>query len=164
MKKKDAPMQNNGADQLVNAEEGNSGEKGMHNDGAAVSGEDQEDAAGGDKDHDADNGEENQESGGDADDGDVSEPEPPKSLTAICPILYLSHQYKVGEELPANDPGMVEAWTAAGTAAWLPVKEPAAKAKPRTAEPGLPGQAAFSESEDGDNLAGKIPKTSARKG
>ena len=140
MKKKDTPMQN---------------------DGAAVSGENQE--AGGDNDQDADNWESDQESS-DADDSGASEPEPPKILTAICPILYLSHQYKVGEELPANDPGMVEAWTAAGTAAWLPVREPVAKAKPRTAEPGLPGQAAVSESEDGDNLAGKIPKTSTRKG
>lgn len=159
MKKKDTPMQNDGADQLMSAEEGNSGENGAQNDGDAVSGENSEDTAEGDKNQDADNGEENQESG-----GEVSEPEPPKILTAICPILYLSHQYKVGEELPANDPGMVEAWTAAGTAAWLPVKEPVAKAKPRTAEPGLPGQAAVSESEDGDNLAGKIPKTSTRKG
>ncbi|MCM1412527.1 MAG: hypothetical protein NC305_18585 [Lachnospiraceae bacterium] len=161
MKKKDTPIQNDGADQPMDTE--NSGEKTVQDEGATVSGRSLEDTAGGDKDQDADNGEENQESG-DADDNEDSEPELPKILTAICPILYLSHQYKVGEELPANDPGMVEAWTAAGTAAWLPVREPAAKAKPRTAEPGLPGQAAVSESEDGDNLAGKIPKTSARKG
>lgn len=159
MKKKDVPIQNDGANQLMNTE--NSGEKAVQDGGAAVSGDNPEDTAGGDKDQDADNGEGNLESG-DADDS--KDPELPKILTAICPILYLSHQYKVGEELPANDPGMVEAWTAAGTAAWLPVGEPAAKAKPRTAEPGLPGQAAVSESEDGDNLAGKIPKTSARKG
>ncbi len=163
MRKKDTPMQNDGTDQLMDAEEGNPGGKGAQNDGTAVSSDNQEDAAGGDKEQDADNGEKNQESGGDADDGGVSEPEPPKILTAICPILYLSRQYRVGEELPANDPGMVEAWTVAGTAAWLPARGSAAKAKLRTAEPGLSGQAAVSESEDGDNLAGKIPKTSARR-
>lgn len=86
-----------------------------------------------------------------------------KILTAVYPILYLSRQYKIGEELPANDPGMVEAWIEAGTAVWQPAKEPAVKAKSRTAESGLPGQAAASESEDGDNLAGRIPKTQKRK-
>ena len=141
MKKKDTLIQNDGAEQPTNTE--NSGEKAVQENGAAVSGDSQEGTAGGDKNQDTDNGEGNQESGV-ADDGEVSEPELPKILTALYPILYLSHQYKVGEELPANDPGMVEAWTAAGTAAWLPIREPAVKAKPQTAEPGLPGQAAVS--------------------
>lgn len=135
----------------------------IQDDGAAVYGDNQEDTADGDKDQDADNGEGKQESG-DADNNEDSETELPQILTATCPILYLSHQYKVGEALPTNDPRMMEAWIAAGTAVWLPVKAPAAKAELWTAEPGLPGRAAVSESEDGDNLAGKIPKTSARKG
>ncbi len=158
MGKKNTSVQKDGDHPLMD------GDKTMQNNETAVAGENQEATAGGDKDQDSDKGEENQENSSDTDNSEVSEPEQPKSLTAIYPILYLSHQYKVGEELPANNPEMVEAWTAAGTAAWLPVKEPAVKAKPRTAEPGLPGQAAVSESEDGDNLAGKVPKTSARKG
>lgn len=86
-----------------------------------------------------------------------------KVLTALYPILYLSHQYKVGDVLPANDLGMVEAWLQAGTAAWSQPAGKSPKAKPRTAEPGLPGQAVSSEAEDGDDLSGKIPKTFGRK-
>ena len=37
-------------------------------------------------------------------------------IIAIHPILYLSKQYKVGDELPANDHEMVEAWLKAKTA------------------------------------------------
>lgn len=44
-----------------------------------------------------------------------------KILTAVYPILYLAHQYRVGEELPANDPAMTAAWIAAGTAVWSQV-------------------------------------------
>ena len=57
---------------------------------------------------------------------------------------------------------MVEAWLAAGTAVWKDAETPkAVKARPKTAEPGLPGVAVASETED--NLAGKVPKTAARK-
>ena len=41
-------------------------------------------------------------------------------LTATYPILYLSHQYKIGDELPTNDPEMIKAWLAAKTAVWMP--------------------------------------------
>lgn len=85
-----------------------------------------------------------------------------KVLVAVYPILFLSHQYKVGELLPTNYPDMVEAWLAAGTAVWADSEAPkAVKASPKTAEPGLPGVAVASESED--NLVGKVPKTAARK-
>ena len=60
---------------------------------------------------------------------------------------------------------MVEAWLAAGTAVWTDddkAKAPA-KARPATAEPGQAGVAVASESEDGNNLAGKVPKTASRK-
>lgn len=87
----------------------------------------------------------------------------PKILTALYPILYLSHQYKVGDALPTNDLNMAEAWLKAGTAAWIQPAGESPKAKPRTAEPGLSGQAVYSEAEDGDVLAGKIPKTFGRK-
>ncbi|RKJ17810.1 hypothetical protein D7X48_20820 [bacterium D16-50] len=78
-------------------------------------------------------------------------------------MLYLSHQYKVGDALPANNPGMVEAWLCAGTAAWIRPAGESSKAKPRTAEPGLPGQTVSSEAEDGDDLAGKVPESFGRK-
>lgn len=88
----------------------------------------------------------------------------PKHLVATYPILYLSHQYQVGEVLPTNNLEMVEAWLAAGTAVWVDDKqaETPAKAQPATAEPGLPGVSVSSESEDGDDLVGKVPKTARR--
>lgn len=85
-------------------------------------------------------------------------------LVATYPILYLSHQYRAGDELPASDSEMTEAWLAAGTAAWISdEKESTVKAKPAAAEAGAAGAAAASESENGENLAGKVPKTAARK-
>lgn len=86
------------------------------------------------------------------------EDEIPKDLVAIYPILYLSHQYKVGEKLPASDPGMVQAWLDAGTATWRTRKGQRPIARPTTAEPGLPVQAAGTGSGYGDALAGKIPR------
>lgn len=89
---------------------------------------------------------------------------PVASLIAVHPILYLAHQYAVGEELPTSNKAMVEAWISAGTAVWRNGDPaPAPKAKPATAEPGLPGQAVASESEDGEDLVGKVPKTTTRK-
>ena len=94
----------------------------------------------------------------------VEEEEAPKKLVAIYPILYHSHQYKVGDTLPANNSVMVEAWLEAGTAKWIADEtNNKAMARPRTAEPGLPGEAVASESEDGDNLVGKVPKSSSRR-
>ena len=39
-------------------------------------------------------------------------------LVATYPILYRSHQYEVGDSLPADDESMVQAWLDAGTAVW----------------------------------------------
>lgn len=88
-----------------------------------------------------------------------------KKLTAQRDILFESKIYAPGDELPTKDAGMVEAWLAAGTAVWIGEEETtkAPKAKARTAAPGVPGAAVSSESEDGDNLAGKVPNTRARK-
>ena len=88
-----------------------------------------------------------------------------QKLTAKASILFESKIYKPGEELPANNPAMVEAWLEAGTAVWIDPEtiSTKAKAKPKTAEPGLPGAAVASESENGENLAGKIPKTTSRR-
>ena len=86
-------------------------------------------------------------------------------LTAQQSILFESKIYAPGNELPTKDAAMVEAWLAAGTAVWIDdeqAKAPA-KARPATAEPGQPGVAIASESEDGNNLAGKVPKTASRK-
>lgn len=167
VKNKNVSAQNDGFDPLMNGgetvrnDEGTADGEDIRNE---ISGENHE-AEGGDKSgEDQESGGENQETGKGTENGEDQESEPvPQILTAVYPILYLSHQYRVGEELPANDPEMVKAWVAAGTAVWMPAMVPATKAKPRTAEPGLPGQVASSESEDGDNLAGKVPKTGARK-
>lgn len=89
-----------------------------------------------------------------------------QKLIAKATILYESKLYGIGEELPTNNPQFVEAWLSAGTAVWkddeVETKAPV-KAVAQTAEPGLPGQALASESEDGEDLVGKIPKTAARK-
>lgn len=105
-----------------------------------------------------------------------------KKLIAIYPILYLSKQYEVGDELPANDLKMVEAWLDAETAEWksasvdaeensdtedieksadVDEKElPPALATPISVEAGVEGNAVNAETED--NLVGKVPKTPAR--
>ena len=88
-----------------------------------------------------------------------------KRLTAQQDILFKSKNYAPGDELPTNDAAMVEAWLAAGTAVWIDDEQinTPAKARPATAEPGQPGVAVASESEDGENLVGKVPKTAGRK-
>lgn len=111
-----------------------------------------------------------------------------KKLIAIIAILYLSHQYKPGEELPANDPEMVKAWLDAKSAYWKEVQsEQEASATdgetgsestvsgtedtsngvsdttaiPATAQAGQTGTATPAGGED--DLAGKVPATEARK-
>lgn len=96
-------------------------------------------------------------------------------LIAKYPILYLSKQYDIGDELIANNPEMVSAWIEAGTAEWVEESEtdaggtvdgkaedelPPATATSVVAEAGLAGDAIGSETEE--NLVGKIPKTPAR--
>ena len=72
------------------------------------------------KDTDPDPGaEDGEDAGQDTETGeDAAEKPMPKVLTALRPILYLARQYKAGESLPVNDTEMVEAWIAAGSAAW----------------------------------------------
>ena len=73
-----------------------------------------------------------------------------RRLTAKTSILFESKMYKPGEELPVKNPAMVEAWLEAGTAVFIDdeqTKTPA-KARPRTADPGQPGVAVHSESEE----------------
>lgn len=90
-----------------------------------------------------------------------------KRLIAVTHILYLCHTYAPGEELPQNNPEMVDAWLEAGTAKWddgsEPPKTETPKAKPATAEAGLPGAAVGSDSDNGEDLVGKVPETKARK-
>ena len=101
-----------------------------------------------------------------------------QKLIAKYPILYLSKQYEVGEELIANDPDMVKAWIDAETAEWADdddegiesdgtadsvvttevVSPP--KAIPMSAEAGLVGDAVGAETDE--NLVGRVPKTTAR--
>ena len=87
-----------------------------------------------------------------------------KRLTAKQNIIFKSKNYAPGDELPTNDASMVEAWLAAGTAVLIDDEQTntPAKARPATAEPGQPGVAVASKSEDGENLVGKVPKTASR--
>ena len=100
-----------------------------------------------------------QPTGDQADEG--ADEDEAKDLIALVPVLYLSHQYKVGDKLPANNPDMVQAWIDAESAVWMSARKELPKAKPMTAEPGLPGMASASETKD--NLVGKVPKTPGRK-
>lgn len=88
-----------------------------------------------------------------------------QKLIAKTPILFESRLYKIGEELPTKNPQIVETWVNVGTAVWkddeVPENKPV-KVRPATAEPGLPGKALTSESETGEDLVGKVPKTAAR--
>lgn len=86
-------------------------------------------------------------------------------LTAVYPILYHSHQYQVGDELPTNDPEMTALWLEAGTAAYISPTDSAIEAvaaRPVTAEAGLPGEAVGPEKDIEGDLVGKVPKTTAR--
>ena len=87
-----------------------------------------------------------------------------KKLIAKQSILFESKLYSPGAELPTKNADMVKAWLDAGTAVWVEdeTNNTKAKARPKTAEPGLPGDVVVSESENGDNLAGKVPKTAKR--
>jgi hypothetical protein len=97
------------------------------------------------------------------DDEEAEEKEEAKVLVATAYILYNSKQYAPGDELPANDEGMVKAWVEAKTAAWINESTVRAKARPVTALPGAVGDAIHSEAEDGENLIGRVPKTSKRR-
>ncbi|MDO5391026.1 MAG: hypothetical protein Q4F24_08085 [Eubacteriales bacterium] len=80
-----------------------------------------------------------------------------EKLVATHYILHLSKQYEPGDELPASDESMVNAWISAGTAMWQTEEISSGdrrKAFAQTAEPGLP--AADSESEPGGKLIGKV--------
>ncbi|SHM81733.1 hypothetical protein SAMN02746066_03403 [Anaerosporobacter mobilis DSM 15930] len=46
------------------------------------------------------------------------EEEKTKKLFALYPILFESHQYKIGEQLPTHNMEMVEAWIEAEAAIW----------------------------------------------
>lgn len=106
-------------------------------------------------------------------------------LIAKIPILYRGKQYKEGEELPTDDAEMIKLWEKAGSVKIVsdgeteekgaaensgvaPVQPENAdvtisksKATQETAESGLEGMAINGETEE--NLAGKVPKTPARK-
>jgi len=88
-----------------------------------------------------------------------------QKLIAVKHILYLSKQYKPGDELPQNDEGMKTAWLEAGTAKLEDDEEieiiegkqkKKAKAKPVTAPAGLTGESVPKTSED--DLVGKVSK------
>lgn len=83
-------------------------------------------------------------------------------LVATYPILYRSHQYEIGESLPADDAKMVHAWLDAGTAVWQDKEQvKLAKAIPAAAEAGMAGQSP--NGETAENLVGKVPETGRRR-
>lgn len=77
-------------------------------------------------------------------------------LIAKRPILYLAHQYKIGDELPQKS-NMEEAWIETESAAWEEdqVAEKTKKARSVVAQPGISGK-----SSDGDPnaLIGRVSK------
>ena len=94
---------------------------------------------------------------------DTPSEEEDKVLVAQVYILYLAHHYKPGEEIPASDLDMVNAWLEAGSVQWVPISEFARdKAYPMTAIDGMYGTATCSDSDDGMNIVGRVPINSAR--
>lgn len=94
---------------------------------------------------------------------DTPSEEEDKVLVAQVYILYLAHHYKPGEEIPASDLDMVNAWLEAGSVQWVPISEFARdKAYPMTAIDGMYGTATCSDSDDGINIVGRVPINSAR--
>lgn len=92
-----------------------------------------------------------------------------KELVAKQSILFESKLYGIGEKLPTKNPEMTEAWLEAGTAVWTGAEvetdsdgETEVKARPVTAEPGIAGEAVNSDSMTGEDLVGRVPKTSAK--
>lgn len=84
------------------------------------------------------------------------------TLKANIPILLANTQYQPGEDLPANDTALVEAWIESGAAEWAEEAGTKVKAKPAAARAGLTGKAVGGESEEEEPLVGKIPKTTKR--
>lgn len=154
--KKNVPVQEKGEQETENLQEQeNSVEEMIQEPEDGTESEDQEPEGGSD-------GEDREPE--DSTEGETQEPEDaPKDLIAIYPILYHSHQYKIGNTLPANDPEMVKAWLDAGTAKWEMLDENKVKVRPGTALPGLPGRATYSKAGSGDDLAGRIPERGSGK-
>lgn len=97
-------------------------------------------------------------------DEDETVSDTPKVCLAQTYILYNSTQYKPGDKLPTNDPKMLKAWLEARTAAWVDediVKS--AKAQSVTAMTGLCGQAVCSDSDNGEDLVGRVPINNGRR-
>lgn len=84
-----------------------------------------------------------------------------KVLRAMLPILYRSKQYRVGDKLPADNEGTVQAWLEAGSAAWLDDEEKASAAKAKSVTAPL-GKTGLSSDGDPEAKVSKIPKTPER--
>lgn len=87
-----------------------------------------------------------------------------KRLVAVSSVLLGNICYEPGDGLPANDAGLVEAWTKNGAAAWKDeeeLKEHGVKARCAAALAGLIGDA-YPSAGPGNDLAGKPPPRSAR--
>lgn len=92
-------------------------------------------------------------------------------LIAIYPILHRCHQYNIGDELPADDWEMVQAWLKAKTAKWQEEElndieanqkkeeQPQVTAVPETAIAGMEG---ISTTGDYGGMVGRVPETPER--
>ena len=85
-------------------------------------------------------------------------------LIALSRILVGNREYKPGEALPSENAANAAAWVESGSAIWRDDDyEPPTyvKARPATAQAGLPGLAVGGEAS-GDDLVGKVPATHER--
>ena len=78
------------------------------------------------------------------------------NLSATRPILYLAHQYKIGDILP-QDAGLAEAWIETNSAVWEEETQTAEKSKKARRVVAQPGVSGKSSDGDPEALAGRVP-------
>lgn len=79
------------------------------------------------------------------------------NLIATRPILYLAHQYEVGDILPQGDTELAEAWIETNSAVWEEETQTAEKPKKARRVVAQPGVSGKSSDGDPEALTGRVP-------
>ena len=73
------------------------------------------------------------------------------------PILYLAHQYEIGDILPQDGADLAEAWIETNSAVWEEENQTAEKPKKARRVVAQPGVSGKSSDGDPEALAGRVP-------